>query len=182
LFGLATLTPPACPQNTIMSGRVGAAGNSATADVRRIDARVSDTYVGGMSAITLTVRDETTAGDALAELELQIDSEQVTVAELIRARVHQEVRAHNATAASSRSAFVGLVQPSDTERALNARARGRGRRVDADAQTAVALRAFERGHILLLVDDRQVQDSEQTVTLRQGSSVTFLKLVPLVGG
>ena len=50
-----------------------------------------------MSPITSTVRDETTAGDALAALELQLEAEQLTVAEPIRARVHQEVRAHNAS-------------------------------------------------------------------------------------
>jgi len=125
-----------------------------------------------MSPITLTVRDETTAGDALAELELQLEAEETTVAELIRARVHQEVRAHNA---SGDARFSGLVAPA--ERQLNQR-----RTVDADAQTAVALRAFERGHVLVLVDDRQVEALEQPVTLRPGSTVTFLKLVPLVGG
>ena len=128
-----------------------------------------------MSPITLTVRDETTAGDALAALELQLEAEQLTVAELIRARVHQEVRAHNAGAGER---FSGLVAPA--ERELNEPRRRRP--VDADAQTEVALRAFERGHVLVLVDDRQVEALEQPLTLRSGSTVTFLKLVPLVGG
>jgi hypothetical protein len=133
-----------------------------------------------MTAITLTVRDETTAGDALCELELQLTAERVTVAALIRARVHQEVRAHNAGAASDRGRFNGLVAPTAVERELNGSRTQRT--VDADAQTAVALRAFERGHVLLLIDDRQVESLEQIVELRSGSAVTFLKLVPLVGG
>jgi hypothetical protein len=128
---------------------------------------------------TLTVRDETTAGKALATLDLQLEAEQVTVAELIRARVHQEVRAYNARRATG-PAFNGLVQPERAERELNA---GRAPRpVDAERQAEVALRAFERGQILLLVDDRQVQELDQQVTLRPASTVTFLKLVPLVGG
>jgi len=135
-----------------------------------------------MSAITLTVRDETTAGDSLGELQLQLESEQVTVADLIRARVHQEVRAHNAKAASARHGFAGLVQPSETERELDDAGPRGDRRVDAEAQTRVALNAFGRGNVLLLVDDRQVDDPDQTVSLRQGSTITFLKLVPLVGG
>ena len=110
--------------------------------------------------ITLTVRDETTAGEQLAALELQLAAEETTVRELIRARVHQEVRDHNAT----------LVTP-----------RNRGR-VDAGKQTDVALEAFERGHVLVLVDDRQVETLDESVTLRSGSVATFLKLVPLVGG
>ena len=128
--------------------------------------------------ITLTVRDETTSGDQLAALELQLSSETVSVRELIRARVHQEVREHNAKAGGGR--FFGLVQPSDTERELNGYRTMR--RVDADKQTEVALRAFGRGQVLLLVDDRQVEELDSEVTLNPGSVVTFLKLVPLVGG
>jgi hypothetical protein len=35
---------------------------------------------------------------------------------------------------------------------------------------------------VLLVDDRQVESLDETVVLRAGGEVTFLKLVPLVGG
>jgi hypothetical protein len=135
-----------------------------------------------MSAITLTVRDQTTAGDTLAALELQLAAEQVTVRELIRARVHQEIREHNAKAVTGRGRFFGLVQPTDTELDLNGYRMRRPRHVDAEAQTEIALRGFERGQILLLVDDRQVDDLDEVVRLQQGSTVTFLKLVPLVGG
>jgi hypothetical protein len=130
--------------------------------------------------ITLTVRDETTSGEALAALELQLEAERVTVRELIRARVHQEVRAYNAKPPGER--FFGLVQPTDTERELNGYLLRRPRRIDADEQAETAIRAFERGHVLLLVDDRQVEELEAEVTLRSGSEVAFLKLVPLVGG
>jgi hypothetical protein len=134
-----------------------------------------------MAPFTLTVRDETTAGSTLATLDLQLEAEQVTVAELIRARVHQEVRAHNARSATTPQ-FNGLVQPEQTERELNAERPSRPRIVDAERQIEVALRAFERGQILLLVDDRQVEQLDQQVTLHPGSTVSFLKLVPLVGG
>src|ERR1700710_2595512 len=103
-----------------------------------------------MSPITFTVRDETTAGGIRAAVEGQLAAARVTVAELMRARVHQEVRDHN-TRGAAEARYSGLVTPEPAERALN-----RTRRVDAEAQTAVALRAFERGHVLLLVDDRQV--------------------------
>ena len=99
-----------------------------------------------MAPITLTVRDETTTGKELATLELQLEAEQVTVAGLIRARVHQEVRAHNAASALAPQ-FNGLVQPERTELELNGERRGRrSRPVDAERQTEVALNAFERGH------------------------------------
>ena len=131
-----------------------------------------------MTAMILSVRDETTTGEVLKALELQLEAERLTVRELIAARVHQEVGEHNARRVLT--PFRGLVQPSDQERQLN---RERApRRVDPVAQTEVALRAFERGQVLLLVDDRQVDALDEEVVLRPGSSVSFLKLVPLVGG
>jgi hypothetical protein len=130
--------------------------------------------------ITLTVRDETTSGDELAALELQLEAERLTVRELIRARVHQEVRTYNAKPPGDR--FFGLVQPTDTEQELNGYRLRRPRRIDAGQQAEAAIRAFERGHVLVLVDDRQVEELDAEVTLRPGSTVAFLKLVPLVGG
>jgi hypothetical protein len=34
----------------------------------------------------------------------------------------------------------------------------------------------------LLVDDRQVEELEEVIEIRPDTTVTFLKLVPLVGG
>jgi hypothetical protein len=130
-----------------------------------------------MPDITLTVRDETTSGDLLGELELQLSAEEVDVGEIIRARVHQEVRAYNA---SPNARFGGLVAPTDHEARLHT-TRG-ARKIDAEKQAEVARAAFVRGQVLILVDDRQVTELDERVVLRGDSSVTFLKLVPLVGG
>src|SRR4051794_32309080 len=111
--------------------------------------------------VTVIVRDETTAGETLRELELQLLDERTTVRELIRARVHQEVRRHNAEKAIN--PFRGLVQPSDRERALNRPPKHR--RVDPEKQAEVAVDAFARGSVLLLVDDRQVTELDDEVSL-----------------
>jgi hypothetical protein len=42
--------------------------------------------------------------------------------------------------------------------------------------------AFRRNGFVVLVDERQVEDLDEVVDLFAGSVVTFLKLVPLVGG
>ncbi|MFE4973332.1 hypothetical protein ACFRAR_14605 [Kitasatospora sp. NPDC056651] len=42
--------------------------------------------------------------------------------------------------------------------------------------------AFAGNGFLVLVGDRQVTDPEEEVELVLGTEVTFLKLVPLVGG
>ena len=139
-------------------------------------------YLAVMSVLTLSVRDETTAGDLVGDFELQLTAATLTAAELIRERVHQEVRRYNAHAATGEHRFLGLIQPDDTERELDGTSRRRARLIDADRQTAVALDAFERGQVLLLVDDRQVTEADESMTLRAQSSVVFLRLVPLVGG
>lgn len=135
-----------------------------------------------MGALTLTVQDETTAGEQLAALELQLASDRLTLRELIRERVHQEVRAYNAQVNTGMGRFFGLVQPSDTERELNGYRMRKPRRIDPDKQTDVALSAFERGHVLVLVNDSQVEDLDAELVLPSHATVTFLKLVPLVGG
>lgn len=128
--------------------------------------------------VEVTVRDETTSGDVLGELALQLESERLTVRELITSRVNAEVRVHNAR--GGRTAYRGLVDPEPHEQRLNPIRKPR--KVDGPAQVEVALDAFARGRVLILVDDRQVTELEDQVILRSGSSVSFLKLTPLVGG
>jgi hypothetical protein len=53
---------------------------------------------------------------------------------------------------------------------------------DASTAAADALHAFERQRYVVYVDGRQVLDLDDIVPLRLGSKVTFLRLVPLVGG
>ncbi|MEV4278531.1 hypothetical protein [Actinoplanes xinjiangensis] len=59
---------------------------------------------------------------------------------------------------------------------------GSDRGADPADQTRLALDAFGRNAFVVLVDDRQVTDLTETVRLREGSRVTFLKLVLLAGG
>ena len=130
-------------------------------------------------ATAVTVVDETTRGARTNELTLEFLDERVTVRELIRSRVYQEVTEYNA---KQPGYFRGLVQPTDAEQTLNGYRLRRARRLDWEAQYERALKAFESNGILLLVDDRQVTDLDEVVDLRHDSTVTFLKLVPLVGG
>ncbi|MDQ0750818.1 hypothetical protein QF034_005049 [Streptomyces africanus] len=133
--------------------------------------------VVGMAIVTFV--DETTAGERRAAWGLEIAEERLAVRELIRRRVFQEVAEFNAR---TPEVFQGLVQPEDTERVLNGYVLRTPRRIDAEAQTALALRAFAGNGFLVLVGDRQVTDLDEEIDLPLGTEVTFLKLVPLVGG
>ncbi|MFE0462222.1 hypothetical protein ACFW1A_23520 [Kitasatospora sp. NPDC058965] len=127
----------------------------------------------------VTFVDETTSGARSDGWGLEIAEERLTVRELIRRRVFQEVAEYNA---ATPEVFQGLVQPQDTERVLNGYALRTPRRIDPEAQCELALRAFAGNGFLVLVGDRQVVDPDQQVDLVLGTVVTFLTLVPLVGG
>jgi hypothetical protein len=131
-------------------------------------------------ATAVTVRDETTSGATTNELTLEFLTERVTVREVIRSRVYQEVTEYNARVSG---AFRGLVQPRESEAVAGGGFRLRQkRRLDWQEQYERALKGFAANGFLLLVDDRQVTDLDEEVELRHDTAVTFLKLVPLVGG
>ncbi|GAA3758268.1 hypothetical protein GCM10022225_49480 [Plantactinospora mayteni] len=123
--------------------------------------------------------DETTAGERSAAWHLEIFEERLPLREVIRRRVFQEVAEHNAKGGDL---FRGLVQPTDTERTLNGFKFRQPRRIDPQEQADRALEAFSRNGFIVLVDDRQVDELDAVVELTRGTRITFLKLVPLVGG
>ena len=130
-------------------------------------------------ASSLTVHDETLFGAKENPLTLDFLTETITARELIRERIYEEVRQYNATTPEY---FRGLVQPTDAETTLNgARLRER-RRVDWEVQYRKALDAFSSNGFFILVDDRQIESLDETFEIRLTTQVSFVKLVPLVGG
>lgn len=134
--------------------------------------------------ITVTVRDESLSGESYHELPLEFPSERITVRELIRERVYQEVQDYNRR--TDNQNFRGLVQPTDAERVLNG---GRPefklkerRQIDWKPQFEKALEAFEKNGFFILVDERQVETLDEELVVRNQSTISFVKLTPLVGG
>jgi hypothetical protein len=130
-------------------------------------------------ATAVTIVDEWTPGGARNEWALELLTEKVTAREIIRSRVYQEVTEYNARATGT---FQGLGQPTDAERVLNGFRVREGRKIDWEAQLERAIRAFQSNGIILLVDDRQLTELDEEVVVQPGTSVTFLRLLPLVGG
>src|SRR5262249_12257173 len=89
-------------------------------------------------AATLTVRDETTAGQTLHEFALELLTERLTVRELIRSRVYQEVQDYNLRQPER---FLGLVQPTDAEQTLNGFKLKKPRQIDWKQQYEKAVEA-----------------------------------------
>jgi len=127
--------------------------------------------------LTLPLLDETTTGESRSAGTLQLDKASPTLREIIRLRVQQEVARFNA---AEYEVFQDLIQPEESERILNG---VRTRPVlDGQQQFAKAIAAFKGNGFLVLLDDRQIVDLDETLHLTPQSRITFLRLVPLVGG
>ncbi len=128
---------------------------------------------------TLTIKDETAVGAVLQEIELQFENELITAEELITQRVYFEVDQFNN---KQSNVFNGLVQPTDTEQAINGYKMKKIRKIDKEKQAYIALDAFKKNGFFILVDNKQVEQLEEEILVSQETEVGFIKLTPLVGG
>lgn len=127
---------------------------------------------------------------------LELPVERMTARDLIRCRIEADVAIHNAAErarldgkiAADRDVPNGwLVTPGPVERALNGPrgVYGPGSRLDlieSEPLISVALEAFARNGFFMIFDGRQIVGLDEVLTVEQDSAVTFLRLVPLVGG
>ena len=128
---------------------------------------------------TLTIRDESTGGGTLHEFALEVLTERISIRELIRSRVYQEVQDYNYR---QPQVFQGLVQPADAERTLNGFHLKKPRQLDWKKQYDKAIEAFETNRILILVDDKQAETLDEEIVIKPETRVSFLRLTMLVGG
>jgi hypothetical protein len=151
--------------------------------IRHYCGEIRPSTEGAMST-TLMVHDQTAAGDTIHSLPLEFPSDRITVRDLIRERVYQEVHDYNR---KSEPAFRGLIQPTGSELILNGPGHGSYQRkanvpIDWKTQFDKALQAFERNGFFILIDDHQAEELEQMVVIGKGTQVSFVKLTPMVGG
>ncbi len=132
---------------------------------------------------TLTLRDETGAGTLVQELELEVENGNISVKDLIAARVKKEVEIYNSR--SDEFYKNGLVTPTEYEKTLNQSSnvsKIKRSLVDYEKQMYIALESFQRNGFFILVDDEQCEELEQQVQLSPTSKISFVKLTQLVGG
>lgn len=127
----------------------------------------------------VTFRDETAAGAPVAEVRIEALPERMTVRELIRLRVREEVARHNARPSDR---FNGLVRPDGAEAELNGYRLREPRRIDWERQAEIAERAFLANGFFVLAGDRQVEDLDEEIDLTTDPDLVFIKLIALAGG
>ena len=129
--------------------------------------------------MAVRIRDETLTGAETGAILLPEVPESITLRDLIRLRIREEVARYNAKPARE---FHGLVRPTDAEEELNGYRLAKPRRIDWEEQADAALKAFGRNSFFVLVGDRQVEDLDEELSLDEASDIAFVRLVPLVGG
>lgn len=129
--------------------------------------------------MTIAIKDENFSGSIIQEINLYFQQENVTVRDIITQRVIHEVENYNQKLPAY---FNGLVEPSDAEKTINGFKLTTRKMIDAEKQVYVALDAFTKNGYFLLIDTIQSESLEQEVFLKSTTSISFIKLTPLVGG
>jgi predicted transcriptional regulator len=117
--------------------------------------------------------------------------EEITLEELIRRTVHEEIRAVAAEDQSSNETrWRGFLTQAEVDaRAARGKVSLKGhtrmdmvKEIDAGAEVQRAIRAFTTGAFLVLAGERQVEDLQHKLTFKEQTQVTFLRIMPLAGG
>ncbi len=127
----------------------------------------------------VTILDESPVGETYLARRIEITAESITLRELIRQRVQEEVEEFNR---KQSDVFYGLIQPTETERVLNGYRLKTRRPLSWETQYEKAVNAFEANGFFVIVDGNQVEDLDENIPLNETSEVHFLKLIPLIGG
>lgn len=124
--------------------------------------------------VELLVRDQDLGMQPSPTVAITIPYERISIREIIRSRVYQAVQDLNLKRQNS-------YQPSAIELELNGPKRVK--EINWQHQFDLAVEAFDHGRMLVLVDEHQAESLDEEVdVIHSQTLVTFLRLVPLVGG
>ncbi|GHO51233.1 hypothetical protein [Ktedonospora formicarum] len=129
-------------------------------------------------SIMITVNNESLQGEIQPPLQLEIFEEHCTLREIIRSRIYQDVTEYNAR---KRARQLCLIPPSPDQNHSEAVTENQPQ-LDWQLLYEQAIKAFGKRSYIVIVDTRQVTQLDSPILLTPESSVTFFKLVPLVGG
>jgi hypothetical protein len=127
----------------------------------------------------LTIEDRTATGRPTGSITLTGLSDRITLRELIRTRVREEVARYNL---KPLAIFQGLVQPEDSDQTRDGFQMRNVRQIDWQRQADTAIRSFGRNGFFVLVDGKQVMDLDAELDLASLKDVGFIRLIQLIGG
>jgi hypothetical protein len=128
---------------------------------------------------SITILDEAMTGTASEVMKLIFDTKLVTIREVIKRRVQEEVANYNQKVNGT---FYGLVKPTNAETfAAGYRIKPK-QLVDPNKQIEIAITAFQRNGFFILVDNKQFEHLDDEILVADTTNISFVKLTPLVGG
>ena len=124
---------------------------------------------------TITLQDASLQGQQQSPWQMNIFEEQSTLREILRSRIYQEVSEYNA---KKRSQSLCLITP----RPVEPQQADAAPPIDWQIHYKQALEAFKKKRYIVLINGRQVTELDAPVHLTDQTTITFLKLIPLIGG
>lgn len=125
------------------------------------------------------ITEELIDGKIIDQFEFELESSTLTLQELIYKKVTNEVEKFN----------LNLKNNVDIEEKLNIieklifqNKQKPKTQVDIEEQYYLALASFQKNRFFVLIDDLQIEDINQTISLTSKTKISFVKLTPLVGG
>jgi hypothetical protein len=128
---------------------------------------------------SLTIEDRTGTGRPVGTITMPNVPDRITLRDLIRLRVREEVARYNLRPSAQ---FQGLVQPEGSTPAPRGFRMQTPRRVDWELQADAAIQSFERNGFFVMINGRQEQDLDAPIVLSDTLDVGFVRLTQLVGG
>lgn len=127
---------------------------------------------------SVLIEDKIAGNSSSNKYELELPADRMKVRDLIRAYVIDAVERFNQTPIDRSSR-----NQSREEMILNpARPTKHTQRRDCEAECNHAFKAFSSNGFFLLVDGNQVSDLDEEVVIKADTTISFLRLTPLVGG
>ena len=126
------------------------------------------------SPISIKILDETTSGTILNQLKLDFLTAKISLCDLITNRVRTEIENQKQ---SQTPQMYSLIE-GDTDKTES-------ELLNPDLihkKVEFALEMFQKNGFLVLIDDVQMVDLTQEIYLNHQTQITFLKLIPLIGG
>lgn len=119
---------------------------------------------------------------------LRLASERISARDIVAKHVRDEVDRLNNLARRKHSdhdrvaSFLVGDHSHELERKLNKPNRKNPKVLEPSKEVEAALNAVEAKQVIVLFDDLEVEDLDADLTVTDQSKITFLRLVPLIGG
>jgi hypothetical protein len=128
----------------------------------------------------ITIQDQQIGGPITHEMVIDFLTEEITLRDLIKSRVYQEVKDANTT---RNELPMPILKLTEIEQTLNPFKKNKNPKIiDFQEQYKKAIDAFEKSRYFVLVDDFQPTKLDDKIILKPDTKVNFIRLVYLAGG